>query len=259
MPIRTVERAEFKFLAPIADIKCARAGNGRWTFRGHAAVFNRPSHDLGGFRTVIAPTFFDNVLPQDPPVHLVWDHDTRWVLGYTRNGSLELTVNERGLQTFAMFPETATAEECATLLAGGYIDQMSFATDIGEDEWTEDEHGITRTLHTSAGLYDVTICAQGAFPQTDAQLVASVHDAGTILASAKEAGRVTRREQDPDLVAAAGQGEKQEGVARASAGAEGVAEAHGPEGTDAAAESHRARLAALKERAAARYAQSRAS
>lgn len=247
-PVTMSRRGEFQFTASLGDVKMDASGDpdakGRWTMRGHAAVFNRKSHDLGGFRTVIDPGFFNSVLDTNPDVHLVVDHDTRWVLARTRNNSLELRVDPFGLHTWARFAKTQTAEEIAVLLEGGFIDQMSFACDIALDRWEQDEDGeITRYLLDCGGLYDVTICAQGAFPQTDSQLVASMHDAGSVLASAQEAGRVIRREQDPDLVAA--RGENGDSIAPPEVEGEGAADVA----------DHQARLAALQEQAEARFAQ----
>lgn len=236
-----------QFTAPLADVKMDKSGDpdakGQWTFRGHAAVFNRRSHDLGGFRTVIEPSFFNNILDTTPDVHLNREHDMRMLLARTLStkSRLELRVDPYGLHSFARFVKTPLAEETAVLIEAGVLDQMSFACDIALDRWEQDESGeITRYLLDCGGLYDVAICAQGAFPQTDAQLVASVHDASALLASAQEAGRVIRREQDPDLVAA--RGETGDSIAP-------------PEGAADVADEHRARLAALQERVEARYAQ----
>jgi HK97 family phage prohead protease len=206
------------FTAVITDVKFDASGDpeakGRWTFRGHAAVYNRLSHDLGGYRVKIDPAAFDKVLDGNPDVHLVVDHDTRWVLARTRNNSLELRADPYGLHVWARFAKTQTADEIATLLEGGFIDQMSFACDIGAAEWSEDPDGnITQTILEIDALYDVTICAQGAFPQTDAQLVASMKDAGALLASAREAG----------LVAAIGRGEAATSIAQPETEAEGAA------------------------------------
>lgn len=243
----TGKGGELQFTVPITDVKFDAAGDpgakGRWTFRGHAAVFNRKSHDLGGFRTVIAPGAFTSVLDRNPDVHMVWDHDTRWVLARTKNSSLELREDPYGLHVWARFAKTQTADEIATLMDGGFVDQMSFACDIGASEWAEDTDGnITQTIHEIENLFDVCVCAQGAFPQTDAQLVASLKDAGTMLASAHEAGRVIRREQNPDLVAARGEN-GDDSVAPSGEGAADVADEHG------------ARLAALQERVEARFVQ----
>jgi HK97 family phage prohead protease len=235
-----------QFTVPIEGIKFDASGDpdakGRWTMRGHAAVFNRKSHDLGGFRTVIAPGAFSKILDTNPDVHMVWDHDTRWVLARTKNNSLELREDPYGLHVWARFAKTATADEVATLMEGGFIDQMSFKCDIGADEWTENDQGITRTIFEIDGLYDVCVCAQGAFPQTDSQLVASLSSAALDLASAVEAGRVIRREQDPDLVASRGE-TADDSIADPPVEDEGAADVAGRED----------RLAALKDLAAARY------
>jgi HK97 family phage prohead protease len=150
---------------------------------------------MGGFRVKIAPGYFTKVLDNNPDVHLLWDHNTRYVLARTRNNTLELREDPMGLHVWARFAKTQTADELATLMDGGYIDQMSFATDVGVSEWTEDSDG-NLTWHLieadpATGLTDVTVCAQGAFPQTDASLVASLNNAGALLASAVEAGHVT--------------------------------------------------------------------
>ena len=171
------------------------AGEGQRTLRGHAAVYNRLSHDLGGFRTKIKPGAFTKVLDAGPDVHLVWDHDTRYVLARTTNKTLELREDPMGLHVWARLADTSYARDLAILMERGDIDQMSFACDIGEDAWTENADGeITREIQAVQNLYDVTVCAQGAFPQTDSSL----------LASAIEAGRVTRRA--PEEAAAAPRG-----------------------------------------------------
>jgi HK97 family phage prohead protease len=192
MPATTHRGGALQFTVPIDGIKFEAARDkGRRVMRGHAAVFNRKSHDLGGFRTVIAPGAFAKILDTSPDVHLLWDHDTRYVLARTKNNTLELREDPYGLHVWAKFAQTQTADELGILMEGGFVDQMSFACDISEDEWTEDEDGeITRTLFDFSGLHDVTICAKGAFPQTDSQMVAAVHDATEALMAARDAGRI---------------------------------------------------------------------
>lgn len=208
---------EFRFTVPLADVKMDKSGDpdakGRWTMRGHAAVFNRLSHDMGGFRVKINPGFFTKILDTNPDVHLNREHDMRFLLARTRNNSLELREDPYGLHAWARFAKTPLADETAILMEGGYLDQMSFACDIGASQWNEDPDGnLTWELLECEGLYDVTICAQGAFPQTDSQLVASLNDAGKHLASAVEAGHVHKR-ATPDLVAAIVPGETGPGIA----------------------------------------------
>lgn len=191
------------FTAPIEGAKFAVSGNpetpGDITVRGLAAVFNQPSHDLGGFRTVLDPKAFDKVLAMPFDAHLVWDHDTRYTLARTTNGTLELQKIEGGIGFFARMAPTSYAKDLQLLMERGDVDQCSFACLIGEDEWASDEDGnITRTLFSLDEVTDVTICAQGAFPQTSASLVAAYgRSPQDELSAALEAGRVLGPNGEP--------------------------------------------------------------
>lgn len=157
------------------EVRDSKAGKGQFTIRGHAAVFNRLSHDLGGFREKIAPGFFTEVLDANPDVHALWDHDTRWTLARTKNKTLELREDPMGLHNWMRVAPTSFAQDLRVLMERGDIDQQSFAFTVAEDDWVKDDEGnITRTLLRAENLYDVTITAQGAYPQTGAEVVRQV-------------------------------------------------------------------------------------
>jgi HK97 family phage prohead protease len=202
MPTATAaDAAHFTFPFTIEQFANSGADGGGRIFRGHAAVFDRLSLDLGGYRVKIAPGAFEKVLNSNPDVWMNWDHDMRYVMGRTHNNSLELREDPMGLHTWCRLAPVSYVDDLAVLMEGGYIDQMSFACDIGADTWTESGEEITRTIEEVSALYDVTVCAQGAFPQTDSRLAAD-------LASAIEAGRVqgradTAAAKQPDGKAAA--------------------------------------------------------
>lgn len=191
MPTAPAQAAHFTFPFKIEQFANSGAEGGGRIFRGHAAVFDRLSLDLGGYRTKIAPGAFEKVLDTNPDVFMNWDHDMRYVMGRTRNNTLELREDPMGLHSWCRLAPVSYVDDLAVLMEGGYIDQMSFACDIGSDTWTEEGEEITRTVNEVSALYDVTVCAQGAFPQTDSRLAAD-------LASAIEAGRVQGR---PDTAA----------------------------------------------------------
>lgn len=191
------QRTVFTFPVQQVEFTESGAGDGQKTVRGHAAVYDRLSHDLGGFKTRIAKGAFTKVLDENPDVHLVWDHDTRYVLARTKNKTLELRDDPMGLHMWARMAGTSYATDLAVLMERGDIDQMSFACTIESDEWVENDAGIVRTILEVGELYDVTICAQGAFPQTDSALVAS-HAA--MLDQAIKLGRVSGRATDESAV-----------------------------------------------------------
>lgn len=184
-----------RFTFSLQDIACedSGAGPGQFTVRGHAAVFNRTSHDAGGFRWKIAKGAFTKALDANPDVHLVLNHDMRWVLARTTNGTLELREDPMGLHMWARVAPVSYASDLRVLMDRGDIDQMSFAGYIERDEWTIDEdENVTCTILEFSELLDATICPQGMFPQTDVSVVAS-RQATQHYANALQAGRVPGR------------------------------------------------------------------
>jgi HK97 family phage prohead protease len=152
------------------------SGGGQFTIRGHAAVFDQWSLDLGFFREKIDRAAFDSVLERNPDVFLLWDHDTRYTLARTASKSLELRIDPRGLHYWARVAPTSYAEDLRVLMERGDINQASFAFTVGRDEWlieTDDDgnENVSRTILEVADLFDVTVTAMGAYPQTDSEVV----------------------------------------------------------------------------------------
>lgn len=160
----------------VDEVRDSNAGGGQFTIRGHAAVFDQWSLDLGGFREKIDRAAFDTVLSRTPDVWALWDHDTRYVLARTTNKTLELRVDPMGLHYWARVAPTSYAADLRLLMERGDINQASFAFTVARDEWrilesdTGDEQ-VERTILEVSDLFDVTVTAQGAYPQTDSQVV----------------------------------------------------------------------------------------
>lgn len=157
------------------------AGDGKWTATGLAAVYNSLSLNLGGFQERIAPGAFDDVLSRNPDVFLLWDHDTRWTLAATRNKTLELSSVEDGLRFWGQVQPTSYAADLRVLMNSETVSDASFAFWVDEDDesWElvsvgdGEDYIVLRTIHRIAELYDVTICAQGAYPAANSQIARS--------------------------------------------------------------------------------------
>lgn len=167
------ERRSFKL--DVEDVRDSGAGEGQFTIRGHAAVFDKWSLDLGGFREKVDPQAFDNVLSRNPDVRLNWDHDTRWMLARTANKTLELRTDPAGLHYWGRVAPTSYATDLRILMERGDIDEASFAFTVAKDKWEitgeGDDEKVERTILEVGELYDVTVTAMGAYPQTDSQVV----------------------------------------------------------------------------------------
>ena len=185
---------------PLDGLEIRHSGrpNEGFTLRGYAAVYNETSHDLGGFREQIAPGAFDEVLTTNPDVHLTWDHDTRYVAARTKNNTLHLSSDTKGLLIDAQVGNYTWAKDLKTALERGDINQGSFAFTVAEggDEFAADDDGnVMRTIRSVGNLYDVTVTAQGAYPQTSLAAVRSLAKATGRPPEEAEAALVAEPEQ----------------------------------------------------------------
>jgi len=124
------------------------------TVVGYGAVFNSQSNDLGGFREFIAPGAFDGRLEDD--VRFLVNHDANLILARTTNGTLRLSVDEKGLRYEADLPNTSTARDLMELLKNGTISQSSFAFTVEEDSWEVKDGMNIRTIDKVSQLFDVS-------------------------------------------------------------------------------------------------------
>jgi HK97 family phage prohead protease len=137
-------------------------------FRGHSAVFDRRSDDLGGFTEIMARGAFRKALDRTPDVRALFNHNENYVLARTKNNTLELREDPRGLHSYFTAAPTSYAKDLRTLVKRGDIDQQSFAFTVERDKWEEDDNGmITRTVTEVRDLFDVSIVTFPAYPQTD--------------------------------------------------------------------------------------------
>lgn len=138
---------------------------------GYAAVFNKLSSDLGGFKEKIEPGFFSDVLGDD--VRALFNHDDNMVLGRTKNDTLTLEEDNKGLPFVIFPPDTTYARDLITLMDRGDVNQMSFQWITKEDGDSWDESNpkkIVRTLLRGGckSLWDVSPVTFPAYPQTKA-------------------------------------------------------------------------------------------
>jgi uncharacterized protein len=145
---------------------------GAYTIKGHASVFNQPC-DFGCFKEYVAPGAFIPALAVKPlEVVSNWQHDDRWILGHTLNKTLDLWEDTQGLMQWTRVAPTSWAADLRILLDRGDIQQASFCFVIEDETWDyvnegEPNEEIKVTINKVRTLYDVTVCALGAYPQTD--------------------------------------------------------------------------------------------
>ena len=127
---------------------------------GYAIVFNSLSENLGGFREIIAPEAVDGVIEKSDIVAVLNHDSSRGILGRSRNGegSLKLSVDEKGTAFRFDAPRTALGDECLEYLRRGDANQCSFAFTVAEDSWRKLDDGMyERTIKKFDRLFDVSI------------------------------------------------------------------------------------------------------
>lgn len=173
--LRTVKIPEAReMVAPIALDENEDSEKTAPVFRGHAAVFDVQSEDLGGFTESISRGAFKRALQAGQDTVALFNHNQDYVLGRTTNGTLSLVEDPRGLAAQFEAPDTQYARDIRELVRRQDVNQMSFAFTVARDDWQEREDGsIHRRVLEVDRLYDVSLVTTPAYPQTSASSVRS--------------------------------------------------------------------------------------
>lgn len=140
--------------------------DGKMEIKGYAAVFNSP--ETYGYTEVIDSKAFDEADMKD--VVLRYNHnDSFMVLARTRNKSLELSVDEKGLFMDAVLQDNISEHrDIYNAIDSGLIDKQSFAFTVDEDNYDYDTD--TRTITKIGKVYDVSVVDQPFYNETDVSI-----------------------------------------------------------------------------------------
>jgi HK97 family phage prohead protease len=162
--------AEERAFIPGAMVELRTADGQPARIDGHAALYDKWSQDLGGFRERIMPGAFAGAMEDGADVRALFNHDPNFLLGRTTAKTLELSDEDVGLRYIAMPPDTQTVRDLVLVpLARRDLTQSSFQFIALEDEWRDTKEGMERDL-ISAELFDVSPVTFPAYPQTDVGL-----------------------------------------------------------------------------------------
>lgn len=147
----------------VQDVEARQSEDGVMRLSGYAAVFNDASVPLP-FKERIAPGAFRKTLSEAPDVRLLINHEGL-PLARTKNGTLSLTEDDRGLRFDADLADTQEARDIYTLVQRGDVDQMSFAFRVIRQNWNKDRSERTLT-EVSLADGDVSVVTYPAYPTT---------------------------------------------------------------------------------------------
>lgn len=138
--------------------------DGHWV-EGYAATFNSPtvlySYEGIDYKEQIARGALITTDMSD--VILNYDHAGK-VMARTRNQTLQLSIDSKGLLIRARLDGTEEGRRLFEEVSGGYLDKMSFAFTVDEDEYDRSIH--MRTIKRIKKIYDVSIVSIPAYNDT---------------------------------------------------------------------------------------------
>ena len=161
--MKEIRKLNMQFRAESTD-------DGKMEIKGYAAVFNSP--ETYGYTEVIDSKAFDNADMSD--VVLRYNHnDSFMVLARTRNKSLALNVDEKGLFIHAVLQDDITDHKnIFNAIKSGLIDKQSFAFMVDEDEYDYDTD--TRTITKIGKVFDVSVVDQPFYNATDVSVARDI-------------------------------------------------------------------------------------
>lgn len=184
MPIK--DNREYRNI-PIQNFEIRKAAEGEeesYKVRGYASTFEPYvlfEQDGIQYKEQIDPKAFEECDMSD--VIFVRDHNGT-VFARTKNGTLTLTVDEKGLFTETDLSKTSSARAMFEEISAEMYTQMSFAFTVSDDEYDQKNH--LRTIHRIDKLYDVSAVSFPANPGTDISVATRSYFDGVIEAERAE-------------------------------------------------------------------------
>ncbi|GIP38314.1 hypothetical protein J31TS4_15940 [Paenibacillus sp. J31TS4] len=151
------------------ELKTRVDGDGQeMVIEGYFAVFNQPTELWAGAFEQIAPDAFNSTLGND--VRALINHDTMFVLGRNKAGTLELKADSHGLWgRVKVNPNDSDAVNLYERVKRGDVDQCSFGFNIlKEDIDFRDDGSVLWTLR-NIDLHEVSVCTFPAYQATGVQ------------------------------------------------------------------------------------------
>lgn len=136
---------------------------------GYAIVTNSESEDLG-FREIVAPEALEGLIEKSDCLMLLEHNRDKGILARSRfgKGSLQLSVDEKGLKFRFKCPNTQLGDEAYEGVSRGDYSSCSFAFVADKDSWQKRSNGeYLRTIHSFKFIKDCSIVAEPAYAATE--------------------------------------------------------------------------------------------
>lgn len=152
----------------LANVEFREEDENKMVLEGYALVFNEDTligDEENGFIECIDRNALKEANMTDVPMK--YNHnDSHLIIARTRNKSLQLTVDEKGLKVRAELIDTESNKDIYKMVRAGLLDKMSFAFTVSSQKIDRSGDIPKRTITGIDRLYDVSVVDLPAYDQT---------------------------------------------------------------------------------------------
>lgn len=117
----------------------------------------------------IEPGTFQRALQKGNDVHFLAEHDNAKLLASTKNGSLQLREDDKGLYMEARISPTSWGKDYHQLIQDGLLTNMSFGMQVAKDKWDKRDDGTYQRTISDLHLAEVSVVRNPAYVQSSIQ------------------------------------------------------------------------------------------
>ncbi len=145
----------------LLDIKTLQNDTDEMKIEGYAVIYDKPAtHSFGQytFTEVIKKGALDHTDLSD--VVLRYNHNDTWcIMARTKNNSLQLIKEEKGLKIQANLINTQSNRDIYNAIQSALLDKMSFSFVVAEkgDNWNTTKNQTYREITNIKKIYDVSV------------------------------------------------------------------------------------------------------
>ena len=167
MDKQTIERRYI----PIQEMRAKESDDGKMVIEGYPIVYEKYAN-LWWFKEIIRKGAATEALTRSDEV-VLWDHESGRPMARKKNGTLEVSEDEKGVFIRADVSGTVWGRDGYEAIKNGVVDKMSFAFDIarGGDNWIwEDFDGVkieVREITKFGEIYDYSPVTYPAYEDTE--------------------------------------------------------------------------------------------
>ena len=151
----------------LTEMRAVQNDENKMIIEGYAVVFDSPSHPIyGEWIEYVDRNAFNDCEMKD--VVLRYNHkDSYPIMARTKNNSLQLIVDDRGLKIIAELIDTASNRDLYKSIIKKLVDKMSFRFSVARDDWDYSTTPITRRILSFDKIFDVSVVDEPAYEATE--------------------------------------------------------------------------------------------